>query len=285
LTPRVATASPSEVAVGIGGLLLGYGGLSQFVVGLVGMVDAAIAWAQIRPIVNASARTDSPIARALVGVPRADSSDRPVHVEVETVLQARNITFTHPGRVTRTIQDCELVIHRGERILLEGSSGSGKTTLLHVLAGLEAPMSGLLLLNGFDRASLGAGPWRKRVVVVPQFHDNHVLADTLLFNVLMGRGWPPAPGDIKDADRICRELGLGPLIDRMPSRMRQTVGDTGWQLSHGERSRVFVARALLQRPDVVMFDESFAALDPNTLAQCLECILARSPALILVAHP
>jgi len=54
--------------------------------------------------------------------------------------------------------------------------------------------------------------------------------------------------------------------------MEQVVGETGWQLSQGERSRVFLARALLQGGDLITLDESFAALDPENLRQCLECV-------------
>jgi len=73
-------------------------------------------------------------------------------------------------------------------------------------------------------------------------------------------------------------------LDRMPAGMNQTVGDSGWQLSHGERSRVFVARSLLQRVDVRVFDESLAALDPETSLRVLEALLNRPEALVLIAH-
>ena len=72
---------------------------------------------------------------------------------------------------------------------------------------------------------------------------------------------------------------------RMPSGIQQRVGETGWQLSHGERSRIFLARALLQRTPLVVLDESFAALDPATLAQCLRCTMDRADALLVIAHP
>ncbi len=62
------------------------------------------------------------------------------------------------------------------------------------------------------------------------------------------------------------------------------VGDTGWRLSQGERSRIFLARALLQKAEVVVLDESLAALDPANFRQCLECILRRAPKLLLIAH-
>jgi ABC-type bacteriocin/lantibiotic exporter with double-glycine peptidase domain len=71
----------------------------------------------------------------------------------------------------------------------------------------------------------------------------------------------------------------------MPGGMYQMVGETGWQLSHGEQSRLFIARALLQRSDVVILDESLAALDPENMAQALRCLRARAPSLVVVAHP
>jgi ATP-binding cassette subfamily B protein len=63
------------------------------------------------------------------------------------------------------------------------------------------------------------------------------------------------------------------------------VGDTGWQLSHGEKSRLFLARALLQGSEIVLLDESFAALDPDNLRQALECTIERAPTLMTIAHP
>jgi ATP-binding cassette subfamily B protein len=71
----------------------------------------------------------------------------------------------------------------------------------------------------------------------------------------------------------------------MPAGMLQMVGETGWQLSHGERSRLYIARALLQNAAVVVLDESFAALDPETLGRALRCVLARASTVLVIAHP
>jgi ABC-type multidrug transport system fused ATPase/permease subunit len=122
---------------------------------------------------------------------------------------------------------------------------------------------------GLDRATLGSKAWRKRIAAAPQFHENHLFSDTLAFNLLLGRRWPPTADDLRWAEVVCRRLDLGDLIDRMPTGLFQPVGETGWQLSHGERSRVFMARALLQGADMVVLDESFAELDPESLQRCL----------------
>jgi ATP-binding cassette subfamily B protein len=64
----------------------------------------------------------------------------------------------------------------------------------------------------------------------------------------------------------------------------QRIGDGGWQLSHGERSRLFIARALLQSPDVLVLDESLSSLDPESRATSLDCVLQKVRTVVIVAH-
>jgi len=92
------------------------------------------------------------------------------------------------------------------------------------------------------------------------------------------------PADLEEAEEICRELGLGDLLERMPAGMLQMVGETGWQLSHGERSRLYIARTLIQKTELVILDESFAALDPENLQRAVECVVRRARSLLVIAH-
>jgi len=280
-TGAAGSGSDITLAVGIGALLLSYGALRQLTVGFTSVIDAALAWKRVRVLFHASSRTAAP------SLMRSDQreEDRTTESTDEPLIEARGLSYRFEPSRDPVLTNCEVVIRRGDRLLLEGPSGAGKSTLASLLAGMRRADAGTLSGGGQDFAALGEHAWRRRVVVAPQFHENHVLADTFLFNVLMGRRWPPNSKDIKAALEVCRELGLGPLIDRMPGGVHQFVGDTGWQLSHGERSRLFVARALLQEADVVIFDESFAALDPETLRECLACVMKRAPAALLIAHP
>ena len=277
--PFVRGSSP-----GVGGVLLASQALSALSGSLASMSLALIAWRQARPLYRAAARHPSAAAPAealALGPSSRDGADgRPA-----PVLAAHDLRFTYSARVRPVVDGCSLEIRPGERVLLEGPSGGGKSTLIALLAGLRRPQGGLLLLHGLDLPTVGAQGWRRRIASAPQFHDNHVLTETLSFNLLMGRGWPPRPEDLAEAQHICHELGLGELLERMPAGLQQTVGESGWRLSHGERSRVFIARALLQDPDLVILDESFAALDPETLGVAMECVLRRARALLLIAHP
>ena len=101
----------------------------------------------------------------------------------------------------------------------------------------------------------------------------------------MGRRWPPDAGDWKEAETLCEELGLGELLTRMPGGMNQLIGDTGRQLSHGEHSRLYLARALLQGGELVLLDESFGGLDSDNLKRALTCARKRAESLVVIAHP
>jgi ATP-binding cassette, subfamily B, bacterial len=203
----------------------------------------------------------------------------------QPILEAHELAYGYSDRGKSVLSGGSLSLWAGDRVILEGPSGSGKSTLAALLVGLRQPTTGIILLRGLDQHTLGLEAWRRQIVVAPQFHENHVLSAPFAFNLLMARRWPPHAADLADAENICKELGLGPLLQRMPGGMFQMVGEMGWQLSHGERSRLFIARALLQEAEVVILDESFAALDPETLQRALLCVLERAKTLVVIAHP
>ncbi|RPJ59669.1 MAG: ABC transporter ATP-binding protein, partial [Acidobacteria bacterium] len=276
------SGSPATLAVGLGGMLLAYRALHKLATGMWHLAGAAIAWEQVAPLFDAAGRPEvgGDPAFALTAASGAGRSDG-----APTVIEAHEIAFRYRDRSAPVLRECNLRIRAGDRLLLEGPSGGGKSTLAALLSGLRVPESGLLLLHGLDRQTLGSEGWRRRVVAAPQFHENHVLTETFAFNLLMGQRWPPQPADVEAAERICRELGLDDLLSHMPAGLLQLVGETGWQLSHGERSRLYMARALLQGAELIILDESFAALDPETLRRALRCVLERAPTLLVVAHP
>jgi ATP-binding cassette subfamily B protein len=245
---------------------------------LVHLADAGIAWKHIAPLFQAAVKAERPES-AVLGL------QHPEPIQGAPLLTGHNLMFRYGERAESVLQNCDIHINLGDRLLLQGTSGGGKSTLASILSGLRQANSGLLLLHGLDRATLGAQTWRKRVVAAPQFHDNYVLNGSFAFNLLMGRRWPPTAEDLQEAERLCRDLGLGDLITRMPGRLFQMVGETGWQLSHGEQSRLFMARALLQGAELVVLDESFAALDPDNLQRALRCVHERAKTLLVIAHP
>lgn len=278
VAPAFVSGSPAAaLAVSVGGLLLAYRAFRRLSLGMWNLTEAAIAWKQVAPLFDAAAREELPGSPALATMESA--------AEREAVIEARDIVFRYPNHAEPVLQRCNLSITAGEKLLLEGPSGGGKSTLASLLTGVLRPDSGLLLARGLDRQTLGNRGWLRRVASAPQFHENHILTGTFAFNVLMGKGGWITEKDYVEAENVCRELGLGPLLEKMPAGMLQMVGESGWQLSHGERSRLYIARALLQGSDVLVFDESFAALDPENLRAALDCVINRAPTVMVIAHP
>ena len=275
------TVNSADLAIAVGGLMFSGRALGGIASGMVSAANAVVSWKQIAPLFAAGRRRAENVP--FIALDTGKVGTTPVG-ERPLVIDADSLNFSYPGRARPVLSQTSLEIRPGERVLLQGASGGGKSTFADILTGLRRPGSGLLLLNGLDRQTLGSA-WHDFVTKAPQFHENHILAGSLAFNLLMGRNWPASRHELAMAREICDELGLSELIERMPAGMHQIIGETGWQLSHGERSRIFLARALLQDASLTILDESFAALDPQTLQRCMDCAFKRSRTLVVVAHP
>lgn len=231
-------------------------------------------WLEIQDLLQQDKNT-SVQAHALSEIPARQST---------SALNVNQISFGY-SQAQPTLHNLSLHLQQGQQYLLQGESGSGKSTLLALLAGQASPQQGWLLCNDRDLPSLGHRHWRKTICWVPQYHANYLFSATLLFNLLIGRNWPPAPADVEDAENVCEKLGLTPLLQKMPAGILQSVGEMGWQLSQGERSRVFLARALLQNPDFLLLDESIGALDSATSLKILSNLKNEPSAILLCMHP
>jgi ATP-binding cassette subfamily B protein len=260
-------------------MLLAYRALKRLSAGAWQLAGAAVAWQRVAILFHSAA-----IPSALGAVPPNRDRKGVGALAPASLVDARDLAFRYNDRTAPVLRGCTLQISAGDRLVLEGPSGGGKSTLVSILTGLREPNSGHLLMQGFDLHSLGPEAWREFIAAAPQFHENHVLAETFAFNLFMGRRGIIGPRDFAEAEAICAELGLGELLERMPAGLLQMVGETGWQLSHGERSRLYIARALLQNSQLIVLDESFAALDPENLQRAVECVVKRAKSLLVIAH-
>jgi ABC-type multidrug transport system fused ATPase/permease subunit len=282
--PRVALASglagialagdlarPGDVALALGGVLLASQALRRLAVAVETLTSAALARQALEPILRAEPAPTRPASAS----PRRE----PAEGVAPGVLRTRGLCVQRGGR--SVLRDVDLDLRAGDRVVLAGASGAGKSTLATALAGILPASAGHL---GLDGARPGDAGWRDRVGLVPQHGDNHVLLAPVAFNLLMGRGWPATQEDLEQAVEVCTELGLGPLLARMPAGLGQTVGETGWRLSQGERARLCLARALLADHDVLILDEPLGALDPQTARTVLEVARRRARTLVVISQ-
>ena len=167
-------------------------------------------------------------------------------------------SFQMNGYTLDVLKGITLDIARGEMIAIVGASGAGKSTLLHMLGTLDRPTSGNVLFDGQDVFALpeeAQAEFRnKRIGFVFQFHhllpEFTALENTFLPALIQNR---PAAEAQEEAARLLTEVGLGERLHHKPG-----------ELSGGEQQRVAVARALMQRPDLVLADEPTGNLDTHT---------------------
>jgi ATP-binding cassette subfamily B protein len=177
------------------------------------------------------------------------------------------------------LTDLTFQIAPGEHVALVGPTGSGKTTVIRLLCRLYEPQRGRILLDGIDIRELPIPTLRQRLGVV--------LQDTFLFsgNVADNLRLDAPIGDA-ELERICAELGLEPLLDRLPRGLATELRERGGNLSSGERQLLSVARVAIRNPSVLVMDEATAFMDPSTEATLQRDLdkLLRQRTAIVIAH-
>ena len=170
-------------------------------------------------------------------------------------------------------------IAAGEHVAIVGPTGSGKSTVIRLLCRLYEPQSGRILLDGVDIRELPIATLRQRLGVVLQ--DTFLFSGNVADNLRLD-----APINDRELERLCVELGLKPLLDRLDQGLASELRERGANLSSGERQLLAVARVAIRDPSVLVMDEATAFLDPSTeatLQSDLERLL-RDRTAIVIAH-
>ena len=177
------------------------------------------------------------------------------------------------------LRDLSFRIAPGEHVALVGPTGSGKTTVIRLLCRLYEPQRGRILLDGQDIRSLPLQELRRQLGVVLQ--DTFLFSGTVADNLRLDR-----PLDDQKLQEVCCDLGLDPLLGRLPEGLDTELRERGGNLSSGERQLLAVARVAIRNPTVLVMDEATAFMDPSTeatLQRDLDRLLNRRTA-VVIAH-
>ncbi|MBS1911854.1 MAG: ABC transporter ATP-binding protein [Bacteroidetes bacterium] len=205
---------------------------------------------------------------------------RPLH-SIETLAFA-HVSFKHQTAQARALEDVSFTAKRGETIAFVGPSGSGKTTLVKLLVGLYQPEEGHILYNGNPGDTIDLNSLRERIGFVTQ--DTQLFSGTIRENLLFVN---PTATDEECLD-VLAKASCTSLLARADRGLDSVIGEGGVKVSGGEKQRLSIARALLRKPDLLVFDEATSALDSLTEEDITETIREISSTsnkiTILIAH-
>jgi ABC-type transport system involved in Fe-S cluster assembly fused permease/ATPase subunit len=208
-----------------------------------------------------------------------DNSDAKPVVVVEGEVKFEQVHFAyHPERPI--IKGISFSIKRGQKVAVVGASGSGKSTLVKLLYRFYDVVDGVISLDGQDISQVTQDSLRRAIGIVPQ--DTVLFNTTLIENVRYGR---PQASD-EEVEHAIKLAHLTDFIQSLPDKEQTTVGERGLKLSGGEKQRVAIARTILKRPHILVFDEATSSLDSYSEQQIMAAIneVAANNTSLVIAH-
>ena len=176
-------------------------------------------------------------------------------------LELKHVGFSYPGAAQPVLHDVTVTCRAGEVLAIIGSTGSGKTTLMNLIPRLTDATTGVVYVDGVDVCKLAPHVLWSRVGVVPQ--KPYLFSGTVASNLRYGK--PDATQDeMWEALRIAQAADF---VEQMPGGLNAAISQGGANVSGGQRQRLAIARALVHRPEIYLFDDSFSALDLATDAR------------------
>jgi ATP-binding cassette subfamily B protein len=222
------------------------------------------------------------IGEVLDTEPSVVPSSKPVATPAARLgsLEFRNVTFSYPGATHPVLADVSFKVGPGETVAVVGSTGAGKTTLVNLVPRLFDATGGAVLVDGVDVRDYAPEALWERIGLVPQ--KAYLFTGTVASNLRYG------DPDATDADlwRALEVAQAKDFVSAMPEGLESSIAQGGTNVSGGQRQRLAIARALVRKPVVYVFDDSFSALDVATDARLRRALepATRDAAVLIVAQ-
>ena len=219
---------------------------------------------------------------AILRLPPEPRPEQPVPVDFLETLRFDQVSFQHQSASNPALSDISFRVARGETVAFVGPSGAGKTTLVKLLVGLYRPQAGHIYYNGIAEDEVDIDRLRERIGFVTQ--DAQLCSGSIRENLRFVRS------DATDEEclEVLRQASVDSLLARADRGLDTMIGEGGVKVSGGEKQRLSIARALLRRPQLLVFDEATSSLDSLTeeeISQTIREVAAGRDAItILIAH-
>lgn len=235
-------------------------------------------------VVNAYRETEASLENfeEILKMPVQELPQNPVSLSTLESLRFANVSFQHRSASSPALSEISFEVARGQTIAFVGPSGAGKTTLVKLLVGLYQPRSGHIYYNGTPEDQIAIQDLRERIGFVTQ--DAQLFSGSIRDNLRFVRP------DATDTDclGVLKQASVEDLLTRGREGLDSVIGEGGVKVSGGEKQRLSIARALLRKPELLVFDEATSALDSLTeeeISQTIQDVAASRPTIsILIAH-
>jgi ATP-binding cassette, subfamily B, bacterial len=218
----------------------------------------------------------------LMSTPREPKPKNPVRLDELFDLAFESVGFTHLTASAPALSGVSFRVERGQTMAFVGPSGAGKTTLVKLLVGLYRPQTGRILYNGQPHDVVDLDGLRERMGFVTQ--DTQLFSGSIRENLLFVR---PGASDAECLE-VLKKASCDSLLARADKGLDTVIGEGGVKVSGGEKQRLSIARALLRRPHLLVFDEATSSLDSLTEDEISRTIrdvaVSRDVITILIAH-
>jgi ATP-binding cassette subfamily B protein len=196
--------------------------------------------------------------KKIMDTPKEHKPEKPAMLKTIEKLEFSNVTFKHQTATGYAVENISFKTELGETIAFVGPSGSGKTTLVKLLVGLYPPESGEILYNNIAGKDIDLDKLREQIGLVTQ--DAQLFSGSIKENLLF-----VAPGATdKECMDVLHKAACDNLLARADKGLDTVIGEGGVKVSGGEKQRLSIARALLRKPNLLVFDEATSALDSLT---------------------
>jgi ATP-binding cassette subfamily B protein len=217
----------------------------------------------------------------ILDMPKEPQPLNPVPVRDLQRLAFDRVAFQHQSASSPALTDISFEVRRGDTVAFVGPSGAGKTTLVKLLVGLYHPQTGDIRYNGHSAATIDLNELREQIGFVTQ--DTQLFSGTIRENLLFVN---PAATDAECLD-VLRKAACQSLLARADKGLDTVIGEGGVKVSGGEKQRLSIARALLRRPHLLVFDEATSSLDSLTeeeIGETIRDVSTRDVITIMIAH-
>lgn len=178
--------------------------------------------------------------------------------ELKGSIEFKNVSYVYPNTGIKALDQLSFKVEPGESLAIMGKTGSGKTTIALLLARLIDPTEGEILIDGINLKNLNLKNYRDQIGYIPQ--ESYLFSDSIYNNISFALDDP----ELKEVEEFAKKADVHHNIMGFKEKYDTLVGERGVMLSGGQKQRISIARALITRPRLLLFDDSLSALDTET---------------------